>query len=367
MLGGEKAAVAFHGDHHPVSIYVDGQAIHEPAESTKSGASVEFEGTYNDAAEVSVAGKSVQNGTPTPDNPVPIESIKSVELVSRGRNLLDAPNVIDLDGAKLQARMYLETGDYCIHLDSCTAERPEYDPVLTLYTDNTTKTFVNVKPVSTGRTQWTFTIPTSQWTRLYTYSDGGWANSQGKKSTWVGLMLERGSVAHPYEPYQSATRTIDLRGHELRSLPDGTHDELVVHRDGTVELVQMVGEYLVTNDSYIGKSTTTGYILVNGVSPTFAPDTTQLVSSIARFGYGTSSYGTTRTSGKEQIVINMGDIDADTAKQMLVDKQAAFQYLLEVPQTIQLPSIDPLPTYHPYTFIDGNGEDISAMVRVMPV
>ena len=87
MLGGEKAAVAFHGDHHPVSIYVDGQAIHEPAESTKSGSSVEFDGTYNDAAEVSVAGKSTQDGTPTPDAPVPIESIKSVELVSRGRNL----------------------------------------------------------------------------------------------------------------------------------------------------------------------------------------------------------------------------------------------------------------------------------------
>lgn len=74
MLGGEKGSVAFHGDHRPASIYVDGQAISEPSESTQEGTALTFERTYNHVAEVSVFGESVQDGTPTPDSPVPIVS-----------------------------------------------------------------------------------------------------------------------------------------------------------------------------------------------------------------------------------------------------------------------------------------------------
>lgn len=37
----------------------------------------------------------------------------------------------------------------------------------------------------------------------------------------------------------------------------------------------------------------------------------------------------------------------------------------DTPKVIPLPSIDPLPTYYPYTFIDGNGNDISASVLVL--
>lgn len=156
------------------------QPIFEPIDQAQDGKTLTFENTYNDVAEVTVFGESTQDGEPTPEAPVPIESIKSVELVS--------------------------------------------------------------------------------------------SNADGSKS---------------------ATRTIDLQGHELRSLPDGTHDELLVHRDGTVELVQRCDASM------------------------FEPS------------YPVSS-----------------------------------EWKLATPKTIQLPSIDPLPTYHPYTFVDGNGADISARVRV---
>ena len=138
------------------------------------------------------------------------------------------------------------------------------------------------------------------------------------------IQIEAGDTATEYEPYcggipspnpdypqpiksiksvelsssnadgsNSATRTIDLQGHELRSLPDGTHDELLVHSDGTVELVQRCDESMFDPS----------YPISNG-------------------------------------------------------------WKLSTPQTIQLQSIDPLPTYHPYTFVDGNGADISAHVKV---
>lgn len=62
--------------------------------------------------------------------------------------------------------------------------------------------------------------------------------------------LELGSTAHPYTPYHPDEATpIDLHGHALRSLPDGTRDELSVDAAGHVELVQRVGEVVFDGSS----------------------------------------------------------------------------------------------------------------------
>ena len=53
--------------------------------------------------------------------------------------------------------------------------------------------------------------------------------------------LELGSTATAYEPPQITTTPIDLDGHTLNSLPDGTCDELRIDGTGAVTLVQRVG------------------------------------------------------------------------------------------------------------------------------
>ena len=53
--------------------------------------------------------------------------------------------------------------------------------------------------------------------------------------------LELGSTATAYEPPAVTTTPIDLDGHSLNSLPDGTRDELHVNSDGSVTLTQRVG------------------------------------------------------------------------------------------------------------------------------
>lgn len=55
------------------------------------------------------------------------------------------------------------------------------------------------------------------------------------------VQLERGDTATEYEPYSGAITTIPLNGNELRSLPDGTQDELTVDVDGHVTMTQRVG------------------------------------------------------------------------------------------------------------------------------
>jgi len=62
--------------------------------------------------------------------------------------------------------------------------------------------------------------------------------------------LELGSTATPYVPYVGSTTAIPLQGHALRSLPDGTHDELRVDADGNVTLVQKVGEWDFTPSNF---------------------------------------------------------------------------------------------------------------------
>ena len=53
--------------------------------------------------------------------------------------------------------------------------------------------------------------------------------------------LEIGSTATAYEPPNVTTTPIDLDGHALNSLPDGTRDELRIDGTGAVTLVQRVG------------------------------------------------------------------------------------------------------------------------------
>lgn len=59
--------------------------------------------------------------------------------------------------------------------------------------------------------------------------------------TVVYPQLELGSTATDYEPPNITTSSIDLQGHTLNALPDGTRDELSVDATGAVTLVKRVG------------------------------------------------------------------------------------------------------------------------------
>lgn len=64
--------------------------------------------------------------------------------------------------------------------------------------------------------------------------------SETYSNVLVHLQIERGSTATAYQPYTATVTPIDLDGHELRSLPDGTRDELTVDERGHAVLVQRV-------------------------------------------------------------------------------------------------------------------------------
>ena len=69
--------------------------------------------------------------------------------------------------------------------------------------------------------------------------------------TVVYPQLELGSAATAYEPPAVTTTPVDLDGHSLNSLPDGTRDELRIDGTGAVTLVQRVGVAEYTDTSTI--------------------------------------------------------------------------------------------------------------------
>lgn len=61
--------------------------------------------------------------------------------------------------------------------------------------------------------------------------------------TTLHMVIEAGSTATPYQPYVESVTPIDLGGRSLRSLPDGTRDEVNVDEYGHAILTQRVGEF----------------------------------------------------------------------------------------------------------------------------
>lgn len=67
--------------------------------------------------------------------------------------------------------------------------------------------------------------------------------------------LELSPTATAYEPPAVTTTPVDLEGHALNSLPDGTRDELRIDGTGACKIVQRVGVANLTSDSPIASVT----------------------------------------------------------------------------------------------------------------
>lgn len=67
--------------------------------------------------------------------------------------------------------------------------------------------------------------------------------------TVVYPQLELGPTATAYEPPAVTTTPVDLDGHSLNSLPDGTRDELKIDESGNVTLLQRVGVATAPTDA----------------------------------------------------------------------------------------------------------------------
>ena len=208
------------------------------------------------------------------------------------------------------------------------------------------------------RWSYTFTIPDESW---FTSGSGAvdyigvaiWSNTQYSYQI-RNVQLELGPTATDYQPYASTSANIDLDGHQLRSLPDGTRDELGVDEAGHVTLVQRVGSATFDgSETWTAIASKNGYYTrINGgntnISPTLVCDRFEYID-----GDGAPAVGQFIANRKSGGTWNVGNVsfnydgsstDVAGFKTWLASNSVTVLYPLATPVihnlgTVELPTL----------------------------
>lgn len=311
--------------------------------------------------ECRVLGKSEQDGTPTPEDPKPITSVDKAEVVVAGKNLLPRFTVESAESRGFKYRLLEDGGveyngagndgtsyyyPYGTTLDST-------ETIFTLqkgtYTVSSVKnvpmlfgmrgkvdggavstiagsTIVNpVNPVAT------FTLKEDTQIVHVQFTIGVNGGSGVQR-----VNLEYGGSASPYAPPVPPTSTpIDLNGHELRSLPNGVRDEVVVDRDGNANLIVRTKKD-VWNCNAIHTGTGRNHAVCN--FPDIGANYTPVLAEMAVNGTG-AGIGICYVNAKMIYITVPSDVTTpEQANEMYGGMQVVYQ--LASPQTIPLGKVE---------------------------
>ena len=178
-------------------------------------------------------------------------------------------------------------------------------------------------------------------------------------------MLVVGSNVMPYVPYgnvglwakrtsdatQQSVMSIPLDGHVLRSLPDGTRDEVTVDELGHVTLTQRVGcATFDGSETWTMSSSYTNVFSTTSVSSTVVHGLPNSVVNPLRCDHGSAQSVTSIQGGSDGVAIAyLGAIyarlgtfgSASALTTWLASNPVTIQYPLATPVTYDLGTIDP--------------------------
>lgn len=148
-----------------------------------------------------------------------------------------------------------------------------------------------------------------------------------------------------YVPYAESVTPIDLDGHELRSLPDGTRDEVTVDARGHAVLVQRVGSVDLGTLTW-GLHSSGEYFYSSSLATLKAPGNFNLVCD----HYQTSEISTVATMPDKRIKGSSENADMfikDSSHSTAADLKASLDgvtmiYALATPVTHDLGTVDPV-------------------------
>lgn len=200
---------------------------------------------------------------------------------------------------------------------------------------------LNIIAAQTGRS---FTVPPGIVSATFLFYFNS-ANIDGAVSGTYRVMLNEGSEAKPWvEPDTATVTPVDLDGHTLNSLPDGTRDELRVDATGAVTLVKRVGTKVLPGDavSWHQDSSSPALRYSTGISPNapsvYAPGT---VMSDALPPRNATDDGFNSTSIITATAVAIATIGSGETAQDIASTCGGktLLYKLAEPQEISLPSV----------------------------
>lgn len=236
--------------------------------ATKTGAMVSVDDAYaGSLLKLTAYGNSIQDGTPTPDAPVEIKSVAGIGAHTSGKNLFCAAGITktnhgisyiyDGTGAVKLSGTSNSTSGVAITDFISSHQTIELEPGS--HTLSITQTSGNVKAqiydantvtsIGSTTTSQTFRVNANRTVVVRAQVDNGVTIDET-----VYIQLEKGSTATAWEPAGGSYSPLTLvdsdgNAHELRSLPDGTRDELVINADGSGTVLERVGSIVFDGSS----------------------------------------------------------------------------------------------------------------------
>lgn len=312
-----------------------------------------------------ILGKSVQDGTPSPDSPVEIQSVLSpINVVSCGRNFLDLNRVKVFDNWVLEDSFYY----FDIYLKpdtqynfNCSSNLGTDSNVYLAVVAVSTQPIINSSLPEWNNKRLVFTTPSSGLCRLRLTN----ASSHDTNNIFVNLLpncqINEGTTALPYEPYQSVTTEITVTGEDgtvypLRGIGD-VHDEVDFDRN---VLIKRVGEYVWSGEGVFGQQSTydsdlttvffSSYLHANQNCKAITDNVERSAVLFDRFPIDMSIYTAKDSQGafiSSNVTFRINKSIANTAndfKAWLAENPVTVVYPLAEPVEIPLQTLPAIPT-----------------------
>lgn len=341
--------------------------------TTKSGSGTAVASSGAVLESVVVYGQSVQDGTPTPSEPVDIQVVE-------GRNLFGTPIAGWITGSSSDYLQLSGLGGSAGTL--FVAEIPSNTTFIIsakLYTgmNRFRIALFDADPRSgeqfaTGHFSQLANINDQATDRTYTFSSGnftwvvlGLSTSASALNPNAQAQLETGSAATPYVApgciglvVGGAATSIPLQGNVLASLPDGTRDTVTVDGAGHCVLTKNIAQHTFDGSENWGvHASIASWFYVDWLVPDM--DYTKGTSgaaglsethvcvaytNVGNLTEGQFSYGIVAATGGHRFVVKETSVTTkEDFKTWIASNNLTFMYPLTTPQTIDLGYID-MPT-----------------------
>lgn len=279
--------------------------------------------------------------SPSPDYPQAIEPVESVKLNIRGKNLCDGinqnyylTNNVDICGKVTgNSGLAIDVQDksYVAISTKITQDRYRIACTNSLLQEEKATT-VAYRGVQKDNTSATVTINTTGYKYLI-------INATDLSS----ILVEDGSVATEYEPYQNQAINIDLKGNKLYAISDTIEDKLMIDKDGNIVLQKNVNKYIFTgNENFTINSTTDSYNEFTCVIPNLYSKK-YFETKSNKFLYNLDNRISISDTGASYIRIPI-ELQVDTIdKFKTIIKDTEVYYAVETPELIDLGQLTELP------------------------
>lgn len=296
------------------------------------------------------------------DTPMPYVPYDHVGLWARGRNLLP-PSVFLSYGTAYadggngaitvmasDSRTWPTMPTFAMGDGTYTLSRSDASGSLTVQMYDADGNQVDSRTVANGTARSTFTAPAgTAFARVKVGVDSSSHTTNYPFTTTV--QLEHGTAATAYEPYKESVTSVPLDGHTLRSLPDGTRDEVAVDQYGHVTLTQRVGSATFDgSETWTMSSSYTNVFSTTSVSSTVVHGLPNSGVNPLRCDHGSAQSVTSIQGGSDGVAIaysgaiyaRLGTFGSASAlTTWLASNPVTIQYPLATPATIDLGTIDP--------------------------